>query len=151
MPVRVLCEDLVCAEELVVVVLEDVLRVAGIARPVHEPGRLESGAVKIFEPDALRHLSHDRLVLFRIHITIQRNDEAEPRLFGFVLVGGIDRPGVGSLELHLLHEVIRSEVQVEGQDAPELYRVRLSSPRFKCSTDEAADVLDLILLGLGHL
>ena len=129
-PVRIFCEDLVRAQDLIVVILKNILCIPGVARPVHETARLHCGRIEVLETDMLGHFSHDRLILFRIHVSVQRSDESVAWAVRLMLMGRVDRPGIRSLELHRLHEVGRSEVQIKSDQAPALYRVGLPAAAF---------------------
>ena len=149
----VLREDRVRLQERRVDIFKYRLDVRAVARPVHEPCSLIGAVVEVVDPDRLRDLPGDRLVLVRRDLALQRDDQPEPRMRGAVLMRRVDRhraavdPVQGDAG-SLLPEVRRSEVRVQRQDLPGLHASVPPVSSGQVSADEAADVLQLVLLVL---
>ena len=123
-----------------------------MARPVHQTGRLEGGVVEVVDADFLGDLAGDGLVLVRRDLSVEGHDQTVAGLRLGVLMGGIDRQG--AVDLQVVHDVVpelrRREVQVEGQQLTGHDVARLAAAILQMTADDAADVLDLVLLLLAH-
>ena len=152
-PVRVFREYVVSFEEGLVAVPEEGLDVPAVARPVHEARRLVGRVVEVVDPDLVRHLPRDRLVLVRRYFPVQRHDQPQPRLGLCVLVRRVDRhrPVDFHVVLEDLPEVLGREIRVEREDLPRCHAAGLALAFLQVPADEAADVLEVVLLVLGHL
>ena len=149
-PVRVLLQHGVGAEELALDMVEEVLPVPAVARPVHQPARLVGRVVEVVYADVQRHAPRYGLILVRAYIPVQRDDQPVPGRLRPVLVGAVDRAGVADGQLDFVPEVRHRGVHVEREHAAELHRLGVALPALQDAADEAADVLDGVLLILSH-
>ena len=147
-PVRVLGQDAVGLQEGRVVVLEERLDAGAVARPVHEARRLEGRVVEVVDADLLGDLPGDGLVLVRRDLAVERHDQTVARRGLRVLVRRVDRHGSGDLQVvhEVVPEVSRREVQVQGEDLTGEDVAGLPASFLQVPADEAADVLDPVLL-----
>ena len=147
-PVRVLGQDAVGLQEGRVVVLEERLDAGAVARPVHEARRLEGRVVEVVDADLLGDLPGDGFVFVRRDLAVERHDQTVARRGLRVLVRRVDRHGSGDLQV--VHEVVpevgRREVQVQGEDLTGEDVAGLPASFPQVPADEAADVLDPVLL-----
>ena len=124
-----------------------------MARPVHQTGGLEGGVVEVVDADLLGDLAGDGLVLVRRDLSVEGHDQAVAGLRCGVLVGRVD--GQGAVDLQVVHDVVPElrwrEVQVESQQLTGHDEARLAAAILQMTADEAADVLDFVLLLLAHL
>ena len=124
-----------------------------MARPVHQTGRLEGGVVEVVDADLLGDLAGDGLVLVRRDLSVEGHDQTVAGLRLGVLMCGVDRQGVVDLQVvdDVVPELGRREVQVEGEQLAGRDVAGLAAAIPQMTADEAADVLDLVLLLLAHL
>ena len=130
---------------------EDVVHVGGRGWPVHEPGGLVGGVVEEVDADVVGDPTGDGDVLVRGDLPGERDHQPVAGLLGRVAVGGVEAPGGAGQ--HVLHEADGAplaEVDVEGDEGAGGDGVGLAGASRHGAADEAADVLDLPLGGLGH-
>ena len=150
-PVGVLCQDGIRVEQVAIDLLTHELAVRGGGGPVHQAARLVGGVIELLDADLLRHLPGHRHVLVRPDLAGQGDDEPEPGGLRGVLVGGVEVAAEGEEHLHLLYDLRGGVVHVQRQGRAGQHTVLLPAAPLQSAEDKAADVLDGILLGLGHL
>ena len=127
------------------------LGVARCAGPVHEAAGLVGALVEQGDVYVVGDASGDGSVLLGGHLSAERHDQTEARLLGSVAVRGVEAPGCARQHVgDDLGGVAGAEVDVEGHEAAagDLRGLAPASP--EGAAHEAADVLHLALLGLGH-
>ena len=141
------------ADEVIVKYPVHVFRVAGAVRPVHQPVDVEGGLVAVGHPDPAGDHPGYGLILVIVDGTVQWDDHPEPGRPAAVLPGGIDHRSdlqiVDGLQ-DLVGQACRDRVHVEGDEVV-AFDCFGESLAVNLSPDEAADVLQLVLVGFRHL
>ena len=150
-PIPVLGEHGVRVEQLAFDLPEHELAVQRGRGPVHQAGRLIGRVVELLDADFLGDLAGHGDVLVGGHIPGQRDDEPQARLFRRVLVGGVDKAPIGREHFELVDHVRRGIVHVQREAGTRNDAVLLAPAVPEQAHDEAAHILDVVLLGLGEL
>ena len=92
-----------------------VLTVRGTARPVHQLLHPEAAGIEHGDPASFGDEARDCVVLLRVHVPLERHDDAAARLVLRVSVCRVQHgtPGEGVVEV--FHELLRGVVGVEGE------------------------------------
>ena len=150
-PVSVFCQHLVWIQRLSFHFSEYELTVRRSRGPVHQTARLIGRIVKQFNADLVRHFSGYRTVFIWGHLTGQRDDQAESRLLRRVFMGAVEQAMEGKEHLDLFNDVWGGVVHIQRKTRAGQHTVLLTATAFEGTQNEAAHILDVILLRLTQL
>ena len=137
-------------EPCAVETLEHVLAVAGRSRPIHQLMGAVRAAVYTVNAPLLRQQSGQRQIFLRGHIPRQRRDDAIPRRFRRVAVGGIEGIGVDESQVEVVQQPLVGVVRVQADQTAVDHAGVAPSAVLEIPADEAAHILDRIALALGQ-
>ena len=133
-----------------VLYLKNKLTVPARTRPIEKPRQLVCSYVEHVYTQSAGNLSAYWLVLVRLYVTAQRENQTQARFLRGVLMGAVEHGGEAKLQCEIIPHIVRAVVNIKrGHTAPHHVR-RFASAARKITADEAANILDVGLLLLGH-
>ena len=131
--------------------VKDGVNIAAMRGPVHEAGCFKGGWVCPFHPDARGNTAGHGFIFIGGYSAVKRNNDAQARIIGTVLGGGIDRIGTAQ-SVDFLQQRLglprRDAVKVKCHQIAASYGSGLAPRPVKGAAHKAAHILERILLGL---
>ena len=150
LPVGISGEHLVRIEKRLIRVSEQILPVLGRAGPVHEPRGFKGRGVEAGKRQVVCDAAGDGRILVRRDGAGQRDDEPQAHLLRRVAVGAVERIGVDERHVQIVQQAGIGVVRVQAHQTAVDYAGAAAPAILEIAADKAADVLDVVALGLGH-
>ena len=126
--------------------LVEELTVGGGGRPIHEPGCLVGGIVKEVNADLLCHHAGDCRVFLLADLPFQRNEQTKAGMLRRVFVGGIDAALEVVEQRNFIPDVRGAVVHIQGEQRAAQHHAVFAATFPEMPSDEAAHILDAVLL-----
>ena len=150
-PIIVTRKVLIRVKLCAVLHLVEKLAVRGGGRPIHEPGCLVGGIVKEVNADLLCHHAGDCRIFLLADLPFQRNEQTKAGMLRRVFMGGIDAALEIVEQRNFIPDIRGAVVHIQGKQRAAQHHAVFAATFPEMPSDEAAHILDAVLLTLFQL